>query len=221
MGRGGGSNATCPRQPMVRLLPALMPRLEQLPEARCRVLLDLQPYLAGRDVGGELRPRPLRLVERREAAPVAPPRANPERDPEVARPALVDGPHVVREPLAPLPAHQATALRLPTLLTFRALPAACASRRPHPSAIRDSIRVLIETPSAVASCETVSCSDFGNRPELSGVIGNRIYRGERLPSSFIQIEHQRRCYLGFTRRLLSCLPVSEAPGSAGTRAMNA
>ncbi len=47
--------------------------------------------------------------------------------------------------------HYATAFRLPALPAFGAVPDDCASRRPQPSAISESISVFSETPSAVAS----------------------------------------------------------------------
>lgn len=45
----------------------------------------------------------------------------------------------------------ATAFRLPALPAFDVAPDDCASRRPQPSAISESMSVLSDTPSAVAS----------------------------------------------------------------------
>ena len=59
------------------------------------------------------------------------------------------------------PGPYAAALRLRA--AFGAGSAAAGACLPHPSAIRESNNVLSETPSAVASCDTRSCSDLGRR----------------------------------------------------------
>lgn len=86
---------------------------------------------------------------------------------------------------------------------------ALGDRLPHPSAIKESMSVLSDTPSAVASCETASCSDLGNRkrscPEL--VLVDDSYDLKHL------VDLRRRA----TPRRIMALSIVERVGARKTR----